>query len=258
MSRLFLFAGSLLVSLSCNAALECPAFPAPVTQIGRDVKVEVNAAAGALGRFKAVELGTRVDTSTKALFEKFPNVDRLVLTQTLMATYCRMLSSANLTDKDRLARWETFQTNLLDSSRPDSPRSRSTAPSEAQRVKQAGATKPVEAPVKMLRQSDSKTFEINRVSAIVGLDLKPNEGIIGMAREDKTYSWRIAVPGAVGITNVHWFPDAGNNVQYPHIQKEYNSVVAVFNLPVGPRGHETLNTIRGKLTVDFERLVPER
>jgi len=62
-----LFAPSLAL-----AAISCPEMPRAVTETGRDVKSDISASIGSLGKIKAGEVGVRTEVAVKAIFEKFP------------------------------------------------------------------------------------------------------------------------------------------------------------------------------------------
>lgn len=87
--------------------------PSAVTSVNHDVKSEINAAAGSIGKIKAGEVNLKADVVAKNLFERFPNVDKTLTIQILASTYCSMLQRADLSDKERLSRWERFQNGIL-------------------------------------------------------------------------------------------------------------------------------------------------
>ena len=95
------------------SAINCPEMPSSVTSVNRDVKTDINASIGSLGKIKAGEVGIKTEVVAKNLFEKYPNVDRLLTIQTMSSTYCSMLNSAKISDEDRLNRWEAFQGQTL-------------------------------------------------------------------------------------------------------------------------------------------------
>jgi hypothetical protein len=96
------------------AAVTCPPMPSAVTTISKDIKSDISVTVGALGRLKAGDLGVKTEVASKNLFDKYPNVDKLLALQTMAATYCQMLNSSTITDSDRLDRWEKFQEKVLD------------------------------------------------------------------------------------------------------------------------------------------------
>ena len=91
----------------------CPEMPSAVTSVNRDVTTEISVAAGSVGKVKAGEVTVKSEVVAKNLFEKFPNADKALTLQILAATYCSMLQKADLSDKDRLSRWEKFQNGIL-------------------------------------------------------------------------------------------------------------------------------------------------
>ena len=97
-----------------QAAVVCPPMPAAVTTISKDVRSDINATVGSLGKLKAGDLAIKTDVVSKNLFDKYPNLDRLLALQTMSATYCAMLNQSALSDIDKLDRWEKFQERVLD------------------------------------------------------------------------------------------------------------------------------------------------
>jgi hypothetical protein len=94
-------------------AFECPSMPAALTQINRNVKSDISASVGSLGKVKAGEVGVKTEIEAQSLLSKYPNADRIVVLQTMAATYCTMLRSSSLDDKEKLDRWERFQDRNL-------------------------------------------------------------------------------------------------------------------------------------------------
>lgn len=107
-----------LVAENSAASVSCPPMPSAISTINRDITSEISASVGRLGPAKAAEIAIRTDTEAKNLFAKFPNVDRLLTLQTMASTYCTMLSSAAISDTDRINRWEKFQERVLDLQSP--------------------------------------------------------------------------------------------------------------------------------------------
>lgn len=91
----------------------CPDMPAPMTDINRNLKSEITAKIGTLGRVSAGELGIKTEIEAQNLLSKYPNVDRILTLQTMAATYCTMLRYSSLPEIDRLDRWERFQDRIL-------------------------------------------------------------------------------------------------------------------------------------------------
>jgi hypothetical protein len=97
-----------------QAAVVCPPMPVALTAISKDVKSDINATVGSLGKLKAGDLAIKTEVVSKNLFDKYPNLDRLLALQTMSATYCAMLNQSALSDTDKLDRWEKFQEKVLD------------------------------------------------------------------------------------------------------------------------------------------------
>jgi hypothetical protein len=97
-----------------QAAVVCPPMPAAVTTVSKDVKSDINATVGSLGKLKAGDLAIKTEVFSKNLFDKYPNLDRLLALQTMSATYCAMLNQSAIPDTEKLNRWEKFQEKVLD------------------------------------------------------------------------------------------------------------------------------------------------
>lgn len=93
-------------------AFDCPESPPPV-QLSHDVKNQVNASVGKVAGLSAGELSIQTEVAAKNLYENFPSVDKLVIAQAMISTYCSMLKGANLSDTEKLDRWERFQSKVM-------------------------------------------------------------------------------------------------------------------------------------------------
>ena len=107
-------ASTLGFATACSAQLTCPEMPAEFTKVSRDVVLDVKANAGKLGKLSAAEVGLRTEVAAKAMFEKFPGLDRLLVLQMLSSTYCSALKSPDISAKERLDRWERFMERYLE------------------------------------------------------------------------------------------------------------------------------------------------
>ncbi|MEX8518386.1 MAG: WD40 repeat domain-containing protein [Leptothrix sp. (in: b-proteobacteria)] len=96
------------------AAVVCPPMPTAVTNVNKDVKSDISATVGSLGKLKAGEVAIKTEIFSKNLFDKYPNVDKLLTLQTMAATYCQMLNQSSIGDSEKLDRWEKFQEKVLD------------------------------------------------------------------------------------------------------------------------------------------------
>lgn len=129
-------AGLVLGSVAVAGTFNCPPMPGAVTDRNRDVKSEIKAQAGSLGKLKAAEVSAQTEVTAKWLLEKFPNADKTLALQTMAATYCEMLrSSASLTDIERLDRWSAFQAAALNiqvsPARPSVPKATASSTASA-------------------------------------------------------------------------------------------------------------------------------
>lgn len=91
-------------------AIACPDPPA---QYAKDVNTDTQVAIGALGRLKASELANKTQVVTKPLLDNVPNSDRFYLTQSLISTFCRMISASSLTDNEKLDRLTAFTDQIM-------------------------------------------------------------------------------------------------------------------------------------------------
>ncbi len=114
------------------AAFTCPPMPAAVTTVSTDVKSDISASVGTLGKAKAGEIAIKTETEAKNLFAKYPNVDKLLALQTMSATYCDMLKSTTaLREIEKIDRWERFQDKVLDLRARPAPPAAKAGPEEA-------------------------------------------------------------------------------------------------------------------------------
>jgi hypothetical protein len=88
--------------------------PDAITTVTHDVKADIQLSVGALGKLKVGDIAGKADVAARSIFEKYPNLDRLVALQTMAATYCSMLRDSKLADVEKISRWETFQAKVLD------------------------------------------------------------------------------------------------------------------------------------------------
>src|ERR1700724_3543877 len=103
-----LLGGSILAPRA-SSGLTCPPMPDKVTQVNRDVRSDVHADVGALGKLKTGQVGIETEVVAKNLFDKYPNADRLLVVGMMAATYCSMIQdSKTLKDTDKLRLWSEF------------------------------------------------------------------------------------------------------------------------------------------------------
>ena len=110
------------------AAFNCPPMPTAVTSVNKDIKSDISASVGSLGRVKVGEIGIKTEIEAKNLFAKYPNVDKLLALQTMSATYCDMLKNTTaISELEKIERWERFQDKVLDlrSNPPTAPKGQS-------------------------------------------------------------------------------------------------------------------------------------
>ena len=94
--------------------------PDKITQVNRDVRSDVNASVGSLGKLKAGEVGVKTDVVAKNLFEKYPNTDRIIVVQMMAATYCSLLrDSKTVRDSEKLRLWAEFSERVFKFENPN-------------------------------------------------------------------------------------------------------------------------------------------
>ena len=152
----------LVDSLICEvtqAAILCPSMP-DVGQINRDVRVDIEGSVGRLGKLKAGEVASKTEVVAKNLFEKYPNIDRVLTAQMMAATYCSMIrQSTSLSEKDKQDRWEKFQDRVFSFVSPESPKSTpSKSPTRKESVKKPDKTsdKKSDKPSQAVARGESK------------------------------------------------------------------------------------------------------
>jgi hypothetical protein len=96
-----------------HCAITCPEMPSAVTTVNKDIKSDITASVGSIGKLKTGEVALKTEITARNLFEKYPNVDKLLTLQTMSSTYCSILNSVNISDLDKLQRWEAFQSMVL-------------------------------------------------------------------------------------------------------------------------------------------------
>ncbi|MVV49016.1 sel1 repeat family protein [Pseudomonas sp. PB120] len=108
------FISLLFVSTVAVAELNCPPMPADMTGVTHDVKSNIEAAAGKLGPISAGQVKVQTEVQAKAIYEKYPNLDKLTILQMLSATYCSGLNGPEYTQQERTDRWMQFMDKYLE------------------------------------------------------------------------------------------------------------------------------------------------
>lgn len=105
----FVLASFLALNAQHALAIVCPPMPERLAQTSRDVKVDIEFAAGTLGRLRAAELAIRADPVTKDLLAKHSSTEKLWILQTMASTYCSIVvSDRNSSSAEKADRWNTF------------------------------------------------------------------------------------------------------------------------------------------------------
>ena len=100
-------------AIYAEETFSCGNMPAVVTDINRNVKSDISASIGSIGKVSAVSIGAKTEVEAQNLFSRYPNVDRLLTLQMMSSTYCTMLRSSKISDSEKLDRWEKFQDKIL-------------------------------------------------------------------------------------------------------------------------------------------------
>ncbi|VVN79583.1 tetratricopeptide repeat protein [Pseudomonas fluorescens] len=115
------FVSLLLVSTVSVAELNCPPMPAEMTGVTHDVKSNIEAAAGKLGPISAGQVKVQTEVQAKAIYEKYPSLDKITILQMLSATYCSGLNGPEYTQQERTERWMQFMDKYLELRTSPSP-----------------------------------------------------------------------------------------------------------------------------------------
>jgi len=100
-------------STFAQAELNCPEMPKGITDVSHDVKSDISASVGRLAGIKVGEASIKTEIEAKAIYEKFPDVDKIFILQMLSATYCSALNSPSFTSQEREAKWGLFMNRVL-------------------------------------------------------------------------------------------------------------------------------------------------
>jgi hypothetical protein len=88
--------------------------PTAVTSVNRDVKSDITASIGSLGKAKVGDIAIKTEVEANNLFAKYPNVDKSLALQTMASTYCEILRGTTaISDTEKIDRWERFQIKVL-------------------------------------------------------------------------------------------------------------------------------------------------
>jgi chitinase len=149
------------------------------------VKADISVSVGKLGTLKAAEVGAKTETVARNLFEKYPNVDKLLALQTMAATYCAMLSGSKLEDAEKLDRWEAFQSKVLNLQESAPPKgSRSTYPQSSSSNPPKGKFKAV-AVLPIAVAGEDQNLAVGTLAALDG------SASIDPKRRELRYEWHL-------------------------------------------------------------------
>jgi hypothetical protein len=103
-TRARLCSAAILLSWSpvAFAAMDCP--PAS-KDVANDIAVSTEASVEGLRGLASGSLKNKTETTTRNLFEKYPNADRVAVATTMMSIYCQQIDrSTTLSDAEKLDR----------------------------------------------------------------------------------------------------------------------------------------------------------
>jgi hypothetical protein len=103
--------GILLCAQSTAQAqgFECPA---PIKQVDTNIKGDISGSAQTLLKIGSADVKGTVDKTVVNLFEKYPNVDRVVMVQNYQSMTCNFLKNSTLPDEKKLDRILELATSL--------------------------------------------------------------------------------------------------------------------------------------------------
>ena len=127
--------------------------PAAVTDVNRDIKSDIHAGLQPFGKIKVGDIGLKTEIVARNLFDKYPNLDKLLTLQTMAATYCSMLKESDLSSTEKLIRWESFQEKVLNL-KMTSQKTAKKATKQKRATKQTGTKQKISVPVVKTKQNN--------------------------------------------------------------------------------------------------------
>lgn len=94
------------------SASNCPAIPPSVGTVSNDFKADVKVSIGSFGKLKLGEVAVKAETTAKNLFDKYPDVNRRAVVEMMFASYCAMVDSAAIPDREKLDRLAAFSEKI--------------------------------------------------------------------------------------------------------------------------------------------------
>jgi len=111
LARLCLAAVFSLKCASVFAAMDCPQAS---KDVAKDIAVSTEAGVEGLRGLATGSLKNKTEITTKSLFEKYPNADRVAIATTMMSIYCQQIDrSATLSDAEKLDRLMTVNQAII-------------------------------------------------------------------------------------------------------------------------------------------------
>jgi len=94
--RVWVLLGVLVLAPGTSAAqqLSCPRVP-DVAGMSHDVHSDIETRVGSLGKITGADLKVKTDVVAQNIYEKSPNLDRIAVTQMMLAVYCSSLEGDN-------------------------------------------------------------------------------------------------------------------------------------------------------------------
>lgn len=94
------------------AANNCPDMPASIGTVSRDFKADISVSLGSFGKLRAGEVAIKAEAAAKNLFDKYPDINRRAVVEMMFSSYCSMVNSADIPDREKLDRLEAFSIRL--------------------------------------------------------------------------------------------------------------------------------------------------
>jgi hypothetical protein len=111
LARLYLAAVFFFSCASAFAAMDCPQAS---KDVAKDIVVSTEASVEGLRGLASGSLKNKTETTTKNLFEKYPNADRVAVATTMMSIYCQQIDrSTTLSDGEKLDRLMTVNQAII-------------------------------------------------------------------------------------------------------------------------------------------------
>lgn len=93
---------ALLQLLLAERGLAETGCPEPVRQVEHDIRAKIQGQLNTIGRLGAAQVEVQTERTAQELLSKYPNADRLAVTQNLISVFCnQLLQSRTLSDREK-------------------------------------------------------------------------------------------------------------------------------------------------------------